>query len=149
MPPTSEASASIAALGRALHILLVEDHTESADALASLLRSWGHYVTVVRSVTAALAAANAAYREAEGIDLVISDIYLRDGSGWDLMRDLTRRYRLRGIALTGSTEEEVAARSREAGFDHHFSKPVDVPALVAYLHEVASSQPAPASNEPT
>jgi CheY-like chemotaxis protein len=133
----SESTASTAALGKALHILLVEDHTDSADALASLLRSWGHFVTVVRSVTAALAAAHNAYREAEGIDVVISDIYLRDGSGWDLMRDLTQRYRLRGIALTGAPQAEIARRSREAGFEQHFVKPVDVPALEAYLREVA------------
>ncbi|HYX26396.1 MAG TPA: ATP-binding protein, partial [Thermoanaerobaculia bacterium] len=84
---------------RPLHLLLVEDHTDTAEALAALLEGLGYRVTVAATVAGALAAAGAAEETADGIDLVISDLGLPDGSGLDLMRELARRHRLSGIAL--------------------------------------------------
>jgi PAS domain S-box-containing protein len=118
--------------GRSLRLLLVEDHADTAAAMADLLELLGHQVTVAGSVAAGLAAAAAA-GGADAFDLVVSDIGLPDGSGLDLMRELTRRYGLSGIALSGYGMEEDLRKSREAGFTFHLTKPVTMQTLKTAL----------------
>jgi PAS domain S-box-containing protein len=121
-----------AGLERSLRLLVVEDHPDTADAMADLLRDLGHEVTVARSVAAAREAVE---QEAGRLDLVISDLGLPDGSGLDLMSELSRRHGLRGIALSGYGMDEDLRRSREAGFAAHLTKPVSLQALQdAILH---------------
>ncbi len=120
---------------RALRILLVEDHEDTAQAMADLLGLMGHEVTVAGSVATALAAAEAV--RDQGIDLVVSDLGLPDGSGQDLMRELIRLYGWKGIALSGYGMEEDIRRSREAGFARHLTKPVDLDTLRAAIRQVA------------
>jgi CheY-like chemotaxis protein len=126
--------------GRHLHILLVEDHPDTAEAMADLLRATGRQVTLAASVAEGMAAAEAAVhgrRKDDRIDLVLSDIGLPDGSGHDLMAELSRRYGLRGIALTGYGMDEDVERSREAGFARHLTKPVSLEQLESAIREVA------------
>ncbi len=122
---------------RALRILLVEDHVDTAEALAELLRLLGHEVTVAFTLSEGLAAAeDVQSRGPGGIDLVVSDLGLPDGNGLDLMRELACRYGLKGIALSGYGMEEDLRRSREAGFERHLTKPINFQALQAVLREV-------------
>jgi PAS domain S-box-containing protein len=127
---------------RALRILLVEDHADTAEAIAELLRLLGHEVTVALTFSDGLAAAAEIHRRGPGgIDVVVSDLGLPDGSGLDLMRELAQRYSLKGIALSGYGMEEDLRRSSEAGFERHLTKPVDFRALQTVLREVAEGQP--------
>jgi two-component system, chemotaxis family, CheB/CheR fusion protein len=122
---------------QALRILLVEDHADTAAAMADLLRDLGHEVTVAGSVSGALAAADEIQRREGGrIDIVLSDLGLPDASGLDLMRELAQRYGLKGIALSGYGMEEDLRRSLEAGFEKHLTKPINFQALQAVLQEV-------------
>jgi PAS domain S-box-containing protein len=105
---------------RPLRLLLVEDHADTARVLAKLLSLGGHEVTVAHSVADALAAA-----AGQPFDLVISDIGLPDGTGYELMRRLRDRHQLRGIAMTGYGMEDDLRQSRDAGFLDHLVKPVD------------------------
>ncbi|HWN41418.1 MAG TPA: ATP-binding protein [Thermoanaerobaculia bacterium] len=114
-----------ARLDRGLRLLLVEDHADTAEAMADLLRALGHEVTVARSVAGAREASQG--RELE-IDLVISDLGLPDGTGLDLMRELAA-HGLRGIALSGYGMDEDIQRSRDAGFASHLTKPVTLQML--------------------
>jgi two-component system CheB/CheR fusion protein len=118
-----------------LRILLVEDHSDTASALADLLRIQGHRVRVAGTIAQALALA-----EKGDLDLVVSDLGLPDGSGQDLMRKLSERFQLRGIALSGYGMEEDVRRSREAGFEQHLTKPVNLQALEAAIQQVASRE---------
>jgi len=119
-----------------LRILLVEDHPDTAEAMAELLRLLGHRVTVAGGVAAALAAAEGE----DGLDLVISDLGLPDGSGLDVMRRLSASRRLPGIALSGYGMEEDVRRSLEAGFDRHLTKPVTLQALEATIWQVVRQE---------
>jgi len=123
---------------KGLRILLIEDHPDTAEAMADLLRLMGHEITVAGSVAAGLAAAER-MQAGGGIGLVVSDLGLPDGSGHDLMRELTRRWHLKGIALSGYGMEEDVRRSREAGFARHLTKPVDLEALRAAIRQVAGA----------
>ncbi|HEY7120448.1 MAG TPA: response regulator, partial [Tepidisphaeraceae bacterium] len=125
------AAAAADGAGKALRILLVEDHEDTRRTLARLLRG-RHVVWEVPSVADALAAA-----AQERFDLVVSDVGLGDASGLDLMRELRRRHPgLRGVALSGFGMEEDVRRSREAGFTHHITKPVTAQALEQILREI-------------
>jgi signal transduction histidine kinase/ActR/RegA family two-component response regulator len=122
---------------RPLHILLAEDHIDTAEALATLLEGLGHKITVAGTVAGALAAVAEAAGTADGpIDLVISDLGLPDGSGLDLMRELSCRYRLPGIALSGYGMEEDIQKSRQAGFARHLTKPVTLNVLKDVIAQV-------------
>jgi CheY-like chemotaxis protein len=133
------------AAGPGLHILLVEDHLDTALAMAELLAAMGHRVTTAAGVGEGLRAAAAADANAYGsaIDLVVSDLGLPDGHGHDLMRELKSRYGLSGIALSGYGMEEDVRQSREAGFDRHLTKPVGIQALEAAIRESAQARARP------
>src|SRR5207253_7857572 len=64
-----------------LHILLVDDHTDTVITLGALLRNLGYEVACAETVKQALQLA----KESK-FDLLVSDIGLPDGSGHDLMR---------------------------------------------------------------
>jgi CheY-like chemotaxis protein len=119
---------------KALNVLLGEDHEPTLRVLEKLLRQIGHSVTGVTSVASAKAAAG---RDG-GYDLIISDLGLPDGSGLDILREHRTRYAGRAIALTGYGMESDVAASRDAGFDEHLTKPVDVLALDAAIRRVAA-----------
>src|SRR6185436_16512636 len=114
-----------------LRILLVEDHAETALLLKSILESSGHSVAIAGDVNSAIAQA-----EGAPFDIVVSDIGLPDGTGYDLMKQLHQRYELPGIALTGYGMDEDLQLSREAGFADHIIKPVDAFQLESALYRV-------------
>ena len=70
-------------------------------------------------------------------DLVISDLGLPDGSGHDLMRRLKAAHDLDGICLSGYGMDEDVARSLEAGFREHLTKPVNFAKLRAAVDRAA------------
>ncbi len=117
---------------KSVHVLLVEDHLDAAEALADYLDATGRRVTVAHCVQEALEAAE----KSDGFDLVLSDIGLPDGTGYDLMRELSRRYGLQGIALTGYGMDEDIEKSHAAGFSKHLTKPVNIETLEAALRQV-------------
>ena len=124
------------------HLLLVEDHSDTAVVMARMLRRSGYDVTVAGSCAQATAAVEAAQHPHAGastarpIRLVISDLGLPDGTGHDLMRELRAKHRLRGIALSGFGMEEDVERARSAGFVKHLTKPVDFDSLARTVREV-------------
>ena len=119
-------------------ILLVEDHGDTAKAMARLLRSRGHRVQVAGGVASALAAA-----QREPFDLLVSDLGLPDGSGLDLMRQLRTSQRVQGVALSGYGMEEDIRKSKEAGFAEHLTKPVNIDQLHETIQRLArESHPA-------
>jgi len=122
--PAESSAASRERAERSLSILLVEDHKPTANALAYLLTRRNYRVVAASCVAEARAAA-----DLEAFDILISDIGLPDGNGYELMTELGRRHRCVGIALSGYGMEEDINRSHSAGFVTHLTKPVGVQAL--------------------
>jgi CheY-like chemotaxis protein len=106
---------------RPMKLLLVEDHEATLEALTVLLQKAGHEVTAVGNLAGARAAA-----AARAYDGLISDVGLPDGTGFELMEELSGKYGLRGIVLSGYGMEEDLRRSREVGFVAHLVKPVRI-----------------------
>jgi PAS domain S-box-containing protein len=103
-----------------VRLLIVEDHPDTARILARLLMGRGYTVRTAGTVAMALDALK------EPVDLLISDVGLPDGTGYELMRRAREERPVTGIAMSGFGMEEDLARSREAGFAEHLVKPVDV-----------------------
>ncbi len=114
-----------------LRVLIVEDHADSATAIARLLRAVGHQPSVASDLSSALRLA-----EQSEFDLLISDIVLPDGSGLDLMRQLQRRRPLKGIAMSGFASVSDEGNSRSAGFSAHLGKPLDFAKLRETIEKV-------------
>jgi CheY-like chemotaxis protein len=116
---------------------VVDDNVDSADSLALLLRLSGHQVHVVYDGEAALKSV-----ETETPELVFLDIGLPGMDGYEVARRLRQQSRLAGavlVAMTGWGQEDDRRHSREAGFDHHMVKPVDLDALGKLLAEVTEA----------
>lgn len=131
-PATSAAEAAPAVTPvRSRRVLLVEDDADSAEALAMLLEVLGHEVRVVGDGPGALELASRG-----GIDVMLVDLGLPGLDGCEVARRV-RAMPAGGaivlVALTGYGRDEDRVRTRDAGFDHHMVKPVDLEALQALV----------------
>jgi hypothetical protein len=131
-PATRQPPVSQQASGPKTCVLLVEDHSDSREMLANVLGALNYMVRTATSVQSALELA-----AVERFDIVVSDLGLPDGTGWELMTQLRDRYGVKGIALSGYGMGEDQQRSREAGFLGHVVKPVDPRQLAALIERVA------------
>lgn len=122
-PPTSKRS-----------ILIVEDHLDTALALTRLLKVKGHDVRTASTVQAALAAF-----ESGGIELIICDIGLPDGTGYDFLKTIRAKSDVPAIALTGFGMTSDVDRAMQAGFDSHLTKPVDLTRLETEIAHLRGS----------
>jgi PAS domain S-box-containing protein len=116
---------------RKLHVLLVDDHTDTRRVLSRILSKYGHEVATTGSVQGALK-----LLENGGFDVLISDIGLPDGDGYALVREAKQKHPLKAVALSGFGTDEDVRRSLEAGFDYHLTKPVDLEGLRSLLQDV-------------
>lgn len=132
-PPDGHAAAPPPVIVRPVRVLLVEDHADTAAALAEVLRLEGHEVVVAASVIEALSL------DVDAFDVVVSDLGLPDASGCDLLRALRQRRDVPAIALSGYGTSDDLRRSAEAGFQQHLVKPVDTERLVQAIAAVAPS----------
>ena len=131
---------TLARLAHPLRVLLVDDDAIIRKALNKLLEALGHRAHVTQNVRGTL---EFALSENETFDLLLSDISLPDGNGWELLRCLTDggRRPWRAIAMSGQSSMEDLAKSQTAGFEQHLLKPV-APAIVeAILREAAEEVP--------
>jgi len=119
--------------GRRLRILVVEDHGDTLQALSRLLNHFGHEISVADGAQNALNII-----DSKEFDVVLCDIALPDGSGYDVIAQAKRRRPVKAVALTGFGTSEDVERGREAGFDFHLTKPVDFHELRAVLGQIAA-----------
>jgi len=120
-------------------ILVVDDNQDSAESLAALLAMDGHEILVSHDGLDAVAKA-AAFRPA----VILLDIGLPQLDGYDACRRIREQPGGKDIvmiAMTGWGQADDRRKSKDAGFDSHFVKPVDHAVLVELL-----SQPRTALN---
>jgi PAS domain S-box-containing protein len=121
-----------------LSVLVVDDNKDAAESLAMLLRTAGAEVRVAHDGPTAL-------EEFERCEahVVLLDIGMPDMDGCEVarrLREVSRPDRVALVALTGWGQDEDRRRVREAGFDHHLVKPVDLASLQALLTSLARAQ---------
>jgi DNA-binding NtrC family response regulator len=114
---------------------LVEDNRDVLRYLDLCLRRQGYRVATAASLAEARQAAVGG-----DFDLLISDIELTDGSGLELMRELSPRG-IPGIAVSGYGSMDDVRESRAAGFFAHLVKPVLADALDEAICRVLAEPP--------
>ena len=122
-------------------VLVVDDNRDAADTLARVLRLRGHDVDVVYSGHAAL-------EKIDGTrpDVVFLDIGLPDITGYRVASELGGRDYRAGmvlVALTGWGMAKDRERGRDAGFQHHLTKPVSASTVLELLATIASARRGP------
>ncbi|HEV8378794.1 MAG TPA: ATP-binding protein, partial [Tepidisphaeraceae bacterium] len=133
LPADSKESEARDQTPQGLRILLVEDHQSTLVMLGKLLSAMQHQVTLATSIAAAEKAL-----ESNSFDLLISDLGLPDGLGYELMQRARSRYGIKGIALSGYGMDSDIERSKQAGFLEHLTKPIDMDTLEAAIARAAA-----------
>ena len=118
---------------RQLRIFIVENHDDTRFLLGLLLEQLGHTVFSAASVQEALDAIPAA-----DCDVLISDVGLPDGNGWELLQRLGEERPPYAIAMSGFGMSSDRAHSLTAGYRHHLLKPVEPNQLEHLLDEAAA-----------
>ena len=119
--------------GVGVKILLVEDHNDTSRALERLLERQGYEVMTADSVASGLAAVRH-----EKFNLLVCDIGLPDGTGFQLIEEVRKHSRTPALALSGFGTEEDVAKSRLAGFEGHLTKPINFQKLEAAIWQLTS-----------
>jgi CheY-like chemotaxis protein/two-component sensor histidine kinase len=118
---------------KSLRILLVEDHEDTRHTLSRLLTHFGHQISVADNTQSALE-----IMASQKFDVVLSDIGLPDGSGYDVISQVKRKQPVKAVAITGFGTDEDVRRGKEAGFDFHLVKPIDFHELRSVLDQVGA-----------
>ena len=116
-PPGTRRGPQTAADGN--RILIVEDDPDTLNTVSRLLRLKGYEVRGAKDMKTALEMAH--HGE---FDLLLSDINLPDGNGWDLLTQLRATRPIRAVAMSGLSGAEDIDRSESAGFTEHLVKPI-------------------------
>jgi signal transduction histidine kinase/ActR/RegA family two-component response regulator len=145
-----KAAALAASPGPRGKVVIADDNRDAADSLKMLLELSG-YDTFV------------AYNGQQAVDLgvrerpsaFILDVGMPDMTGYEVARRIRQQAWGRGallVAVTGWGQDDDKERAKAAGFDHHFTKPVDMEAieqvLVSYLQTGAALTPHAAGGYP-
>jgi two-component system, OmpR family, response regulator RegX3 len=122
-------------------ILLVEDETSIIEPLAEVLRSEGFETLLAGTAAEALEHAR------RDPDLVLLDVMLPDGSGFDVCRELRQRSQVPIIMLTARGEEADRVVGLELGADDYVVKPFSGREVVARIRAVLrrAAPPRPAT----
>ena len=115
-----------------MRIFVVENHPDTLKYLKMYFESLGHSVTTACTMLAALAAS-----PTEDCDVLLSDLGLSDGDGWQLMEQAQFPQPVYAIAMSGYAAESDFARSKDAGFRRHIVKPFGGEYLREVLEEAA------------
>src|SRR5258706_5192392 len=119
------------------HALAVDDDPNLLSALGELIEGQGFTTNV--ACTLREARAQVSHRTP---DVALVDLYLPDGSGIDLLKDLELGASTEVVLMTGHADVESAVQALRLGASDYLTKPLDIGRLKSILANVASVQPA-------
>ena len=129
-----------------LRVLVVDDNRDSADSATDVLRLLGNQVESAYDGETSLATARRFKPH-----MVLLDLAMPGVDGYEARRRLVAESGLHAaffVAMTGFGNEDDKKRTRDAGFDAHLTKPVELDALITLLNEARArlgiEAPAPA-----
>jgi CheY-like chemotaxis protein len=119
--------------GKSLRILVVEDHRDTLEAFSRLLDHFGHEISTAEGAQSALDLINS-----KEFDVVLCDIALPDGTGYDVVAEAKRKGTMKAVAVSAFAARDDIERGKKAGFDFHLAKPVDFHELRRVLGQIAA-----------
>jgi PAS domain S-box-containing protein len=114
-----------------VRVLLVEDHFDTAEMVRATLTLHGAHVRVAQSLGEALVMLGGSE-----FDVLVSDVGMPDGNGYELVQRLRERERAVGrgplpaVAVTAFAGSEARERALAAGFSDYAAKPIEPAALI-------------------
>ncbi|MEN0036809.1 MAG: ATP-binding protein [Cellvibrio sp.] len=127
-------SSTTSSSSKSLRIMIVDDNVDAAHMLAMYLEAMGHSLAFTHTATEALTLSLQ-----QPFDVFLLDIGLPEIDGYDLARMLRSQAVTANaglVAITGYGQDSDRAKAKEAGFDHHLLKPVDIPLLLGLLDKM-------------
>lgn len=115
-----------------MRIFVVENHRDTLKYLKMYLESLGHTVTTASTMQAALDAS-----PTEDCQVLISDLGLPDGDGWQLLEQAKFPRPVYAVAMSGFATASDMERSMAAGFQRHIAKPFGEEDICEALKEAA------------
>ena len=118
----------------AMRVMVVDDDTDNADFLTTLLKTWGFAARVAYTGSFSLKVAAEFQPE-----VFLLDLGMRNMDGFRLAENILHHPLLGTstlIAITGYGDDSHRTRSKEVGFAHFFVKPVDIAGLEAVMREI-------------
>lgn len=131
---------------KALRVLIVEDHADTALALADLVEAWGCRAAIAPTARDARQLASRFHPR-----VVLLDLGLPDEHGYKVAEDIRRttsRDELSFVVVTGWSQPVDQVASAVAGISHHLVKPVNPDVLRTILSSYRSAATAPALAQP-
>lgn len=126
------------------HALAVDDDPNFLSALAELIEGQGFTTNTALNLRDARAQVSN-----RTPDVALVDLYLPDGSGIDLLKDLELGSTTEVVLMTGHADVESAVQALRLGASDYLTKPLDIGRLKSILANVASvQQPAPSASTP-
>jgi DNA-binding NarL/FixJ family response regulator len=123
---------------QSIRLLIVDDHKVVRLGLSALLGRYEGLQVVGEAATVA-----ASLQETARLlpDVVLMDVRLPDGNGFDACREIRRSQpQVRVLFLTSFADEEVVLQCIEAGADGYLLKEIDEEVLVRAIRDVAGGQ---------
>lgn len=137
-PQTADASCAVSdappVAARPLRVLVADDNRDSAESLGMLLELSGHEVFLAHTGVDALSVASD-----RKPDAALLDIGMPGMNGYEVAAHVRREAwgkSMTLIAITGWGQEDNKRMAREAGFDHHLTKPMDTAVLENLLADI-------------
>jgi DNA-binding response OmpR family regulator len=119
--------------GSSMHILLVEDDAAVSSVLTEIIRRWGYGVENANTCSNALMK----MRQTR-FDLILLDIFLPDGKGYELIPRIKELWPTVGIvAMTGYNSRELETKVREQGVLYYMIKPFGTGCLKELLDHIS------------
>lgn len=118
-----------------MKILLVEDSDMVAKGLIYSLKQNGydviHKTTEKETIT---------FLKENSVNLVILDISLPDGNGFDIYENVIKEKKIPTVFLTAKDEEDDIVRGLESGADDYMTKPFSTRELIARINKILSKE---------
>src|SRR5215470_5340919 len=115
------------------HALAVDDDPNFLSALAELIEGQGFTTNTACNLR------DARTQVSNRIpDVALVDLYLPDGSGIDLLKDLELGNTTEVVLMTGHADVESAVQALRLGASDYLTKPLDIGRLKSILANVAS-----------
>jgi CheY-like chemotaxis protein len=117
-------------------VLIVDDESDTREAVEGILRFHGAVVHSASSVVEALRTI-----EEEPLDVLLADIAMPGRDGYDLIRTIRKkRNAIPAAAVTAFTGDEDRARALEAGYQVHLGKPMQPERLLSTVLRLANRE---------
>lgn len=126
-----------------MQILLVEDNKSISKALKYNLEQHNYKVLIAENLKEAKQLLEVPelqktkkLQKAQRIDLIILDITLPDGNGFDFYKEIKEKYGISTIFLTAKDEENDVVRGLELGAEDYVTKPFSTRELLARINKI-------------